>query len=57
MIAALKGLLINVLKAGGYLINVIVVGGSWLFKKFIWVIAGFFSFIIGLFIIKKGKEN
>lgn len=57
MISALKGLLVNIIKALGYLINIAVVGGLWLFKKFIWVIIGFFTFILGLIIFKKGKES
>lgn len=56
MIAALKGLLINLTKAGAYFINFIAVAGVWLAKRFVYIIIAFISLIVGLFIVKKGND-
>lgn len=56
MIAALKGLLINLTKAGAYFINLLAVAGVWIAKKFIYILIAFFSLIFGFFIIKKGND-
>ena len=56
MIAALKGLLINLTKAGAYLINLLAVAGVWLAKRIVYIIIAFVSLIVGFFIIKKGND-